>query len=169
MNKLSKYRIKPSIVELIESLRYRCNQMNSKCYDKTNNWYKWYGARGITVCNTWKRKGGKEYSDTFVVWALQNGATMNNELCRIDKTKGFNESNCFFGTRVDNMESRGTKPFGNKKLPQCVYKDSANENYKVLFDRNHKRYWIGCFPTIKRAVIARDKALQAYKAGKKLK
>jgi len=166
MNKLSKFRTPPQIKELILSLRYRIHRANNVCYNKTNIWYKYFGGRGIGVCPLWRRKAGKQYSDTFIVWALSNGASLDNELCRRNKNKGFSPQNCFFGSRVDNMESRGTKPFGNKKLPQCVYKDSANENYKVLFDRNHKRYWIGCFPTIKRAVIARDKALQAYKVGK---
>lgn len=34
---------------------YTWRNMIRRCYDKTNKAYKWYGEKGITVCERWKR------------------------------------------------------------------------------------------------------------------
>jgi hypothetical protein len=42
--------------------------MKSRCNSPTSQDWKWYGAKGIKVCEEWS-----ENTDTFVLWALKNG------------------------------------------------------------------------------------------------
>lgn len=36
-------------------LYYTWRNMIRRCYDKNDNAYKWYGAKGVAVCDRWKR------------------------------------------------------------------------------------------------------------------
>lgn len=38
--------------------------MIKRCYQSNNKDYKWYGERGITVCDEWKKS-----SKSFIDWA----------------------------------------------------------------------------------------------------
>ena len=42
--------------------------MMSRCYDSNSPEYKWYGAKGVTVCDEWKGN-----SEAFITWSLNNG------------------------------------------------------------------------------------------------
>jgi len=42
--------------------------MMTRCYNSNSPEYKWYGAKGVTVCGAWKNN-----PEAFVQWALQNG------------------------------------------------------------------------------------------------
>ena len=70
----------------------RCNNPNSQAY-------KWYGARGITVCPLW-------YDFvTFFLWALplwKKGLTID----RINNDKGYSPTNCKFSTRAEQVRNR---------------------------------------------------------------
>ena len=65
-----------------KSMKYRC---------LTPNWkpYKFYGARGITVCEEWKNS----YL-TFKKWAVDNGYKEDLELERVDVNGNYEPSNC---------------------------------------------------------------------------
>ncbi len=42
--------------------------MMDRCYNKNNNGYQWYGAKGVTVCDEWK-----DNPAAFVEWSIANG------------------------------------------------------------------------------------------------
>lgn len=42
--------------------------MMTRCYDKNDSSYQWYGAVGVTVCEEWLNK-----PEVFVTWAIENG------------------------------------------------------------------------------------------------
>jgi hypothetical protein len=42
--------------------------MMSRCYDPGNSGYKWYGAKGVTVCDEWR-----DNPKAFIEWALRSG------------------------------------------------------------------------------------------------
>lgn len=39
-----------------------------RCYNTNSPEYKWYGAKGITICDEWK-----ENPEAFIKWSLENG------------------------------------------------------------------------------------------------
>lgn len=62
----------------------RYNGIKQRCYNENSKSYKWYGAKGITMCDEWL-----DYFDKFYDWCIENGFKKElhiskNELC-IDK------------------------------------------------------------------------------------
>jgi len=78
------------------------HSMKQRCYDQTRKNYKWYGGRGITICNEWL-----DYK-TFEKWALENGWNKLLTIDRIDNNGNYEPSNCHFILREDNS-SKGNK------------------------------------------------------------
>ena len=75
---------------------YRIYQtMMRHCYSKRVYNYKFYGAKGITVCDEWK-----DDFLTFYDWAMKNGYDDTKILNRYDKKGNYEPSNCFFGEEI---------------------------------------------------------------------
>ena len=64
------------------AIKWRCNNPNASCY-------KYYGERGIKVCEEWEH----DFS-AFREWALVNGYTNSLTIDRIDVNGNYNPSNC---------------------------------------------------------------------------
>ena len=65
------------------------NGMLDRCYNCKSYGYKWYGAKGIKVCDIWKR----DYW-YFYFWALEHGYESKLTLDRIDNKKDYSPFNC---------------------------------------------------------------------------
>ncbi len=75
-------------------------QIYSRCYNPKHDNYKYYGGRGITVCDEWRNN-----NRAFVVWGLANGWRPGLEIDRIDNDKGYSPDNCHFVTRQQNVRN----------------------------------------------------------------
>lgn len=80
----------------VERLYHIYNGIKARCYDPNNRSWKWYGAKGVTMCNEWKN----DYSK-FREWAYANGYDENapkwKHTCsidRIDPYGNYEPSNC---------------------------------------------------------------------------
>lgn len=71
-----------------------------KIFDRLNNTknvsYKYYGGKGISICNEWLD------FKVFKAWANENGYADNLFLDRIDSSKDYEPGNCRFVTRTVN-------------------------------------------------------------------
>lgn len=63
--------------------------MKGRCYNPNKPDYKWYGGRGIRVCDEWK-----ESYLNFREWALSNGYKEGLTIDRIDSGGNYEPSNC---------------------------------------------------------------------------
>ena len=59
--------------------------------------YKWYGERGITICDEWK---GTQGFIKFYEWSLANGYSDELSIDRIDNNKGYSPNNCRWTTKI---------------------------------------------------------------------
>jgi hypothetical protein len=76
--------------------------IKQRCYNKNNDSYVWYGARGIDVCEEWL---ADKWS--FVRWAKQNGYKPGLLIDRERVNEGYYPDNCRFVTPLES--SRNTR------------------------------------------------------------
>lgn len=63
--------------------------MKDRCYNNNNKKYKYYGSRGIQVCDGWLHN-----FQTFFNWAINNGYRDDLTIDRIDVNGNYQPSNC---------------------------------------------------------------------------
>lgn len=73
------------------------DSMKKRCYNKDHENYKYYGGRGITICDEWLNS-----AKSFFDWAFENGYKEGLQIDRIDVNKGYSPDNCRFINRLCN-------------------------------------------------------------------
>lgn len=107
-----------------EKRLYACwTGLKARCYNPKNPKYKFYGARGICVCDEWKAD-----FRNFYEWAKDNGYTLfeNKEykerlsIDRIDPSQGYYPQNCRFITVSENSSRANKGKHPNHKSQRGV-------------------------------------------------
>lgn len=80
--------------------------MKARCYNKNNNRFHCYGARGISVCREWK-----DDFTAFYDWAISNGYEDSLTIDRIDVNKGYFPENCRWTTNLQQSRNRRTNRY----------------------------------------------------------
>ena len=81
--------------------------MKQRCYNPKDPHYKWYGARGIVVCDEWR-----DDFKAFYDWALSHGYKDGLTIDRIESTKDYSPDNCRFIT----MSAQQRNKSSNKRI-----------------------------------------------------
>lgn len=83
----------------------RWKAMVGRCTNPAQHNYRWYGGKGVTVCEQWR-----DDFLAFKTWAESSGFAQDRELDRIDSSKGYEPGNCRWVTKRDNVKSMRTFP-----------------------------------------------------------
>lgn len=78
------------------------NCMKKRCYDANRLDYKWYGGKGIKICNEWLND-----PNAFVNWALLNGYKESLTIDRIDENGNYEPNNCRWISLNENSRRAG--------------------------------------------------------------
>jgi hypothetical protein len=134
--------------------------MLSRCYDENNKYFKWYGGKGVTVCDEWL-----ECKEKFIVWALRNGFEESLTLDRIDSDKGYSPNNCEWVTRQKQAENRFYEV--HKKQFRGVTSQRKGK-YIAQIQYNGKKKHIGTYDTPEDAALAYNNFVIEHKLNRHL-
>lgn len=77
------------------------NKMKARCYDPNYSEAKYYGERGITVCEEWRNS-----FEIFRDWAMAHGYNDDLSIDRIDTNKGYSPDNCRWATPIEQSRNK---------------------------------------------------------------
>lgn len=98
-------------------LYYVWGTMKTRCYNPNTKDYKYYGGRGIAVCEEWRTN-----FSAFKEWALANGYAPELTIDRVDVDGDYCPENCRWVTRAEqNRNQRKHK----KGTPRCSTSSSS--------------------------------------------
>lgn len=114
--------------------------MMYRCYKKSCNDYRLYGARGITVCEEW------QYSfDKFKDWALSNGYQKGLTLDRIDVNGNYEPNNCRWATvKEQNRNRQNTIKviYNSKQIALSEFAEIHNIKYYNAINWHRQGYGV---------------------------
>ena len=118
--------------------------MKKRCYNPNSPNYKYYGAKGIKICDEWKNDF-KSFHD----WAFANGYDENAEymkctIDRIDVNGNYEPSNCRWVDVKTQERNRGNNNFITyNNETHCIgeWAEILGINYITLHQRIRKYNW----------------------------
>lgn len=104
--------------------------MHARCRTPSNNSFKYYGGKGIAVCERWS-----DYRD----FAADMGPRPERHtLDRIDSTKGYSPENCRWATVQEQNSHKGDTQLhtlNGDTLPLKQWARRVGLSYQVLYNR----------------------------------
>ena len=75
--------------------------MKRRCYNEDNKSYKYYGAKGVAVCEEWKNN-----FESFYNWSIANNYSDDLTIDRINPFGNYEPTNCRWVTRTEQAHNK---------------------------------------------------------------
>ena len=115
------------------------DDMKKRCFNQNCPNYKWYGARGITMCDEW--------CNSFVCfrdWALSSGYNDELTIDRVDVNGNYDPNNCRWVTIKEQANNKRTNrylTFQGETHTITEWAQKLNVNRKTMWDRIARLGW----------------------------
>lgn len=80
--------------------------IKSRCRNPNDTGYRWYGGRGINVCNEWN-----DDFNSFYEWSMTHGYSDDLTIDRIDVNGDYEPSNCRWITMAEQSSNKRYTPY----------------------------------------------------------
>lgn len=107
-----------------------------RCYNKNSIDYKWYGGKGVIVCEEWLND-----KNVFIQWALENGYQKGLTIDRIDSNGNYQPNNCRWvdwKTQQNNRCNNKKFYYDNEYLPLLEIANRTSFKVETLRSRLRK-------------------------------
>lgn len=113
-------------------LYYTFYKLRARCYNLKATGYKYWGGRGIIICDEWKNN-----FKAFYDWSINNGWEEGLEIDRINNNGNYEPSNCRWTTSViNNRNKRNIKlnPQKVEEIKQLIANHLTQQNIADIYN-----------------------------------
>ena len=110
--------------------------------------YKYYGGRGITICDEWKND-----FMSFYIWAMSNGYSDELSIDRIDNNGNYEPNNCRWTTRTIQNRNQRIQTNNTSGYKGVSYIKNKNKYLSQIY-YNSRNFKLGYFQTPEDGAIA---------------
>ena len=122
-------KIRRKLQKVFRSMIYRC-------YNENNHAYKYYGGKGVTICDEWLQS-----FDNFYNWALLNGYKEGLSIDRIDVNGSYSPKNCRWATMEEQSRNRTNTvlvEYNGKKMTLREWSEELNISLSTISKRRFR-------------------------------
>lgn len=124
--------------------------MKNRCYNKNTIGYKYYGAKGISICSQWKNS-----LEVFWKWSMNNGYKDWLTIDRINSDGNYEPDNCRWTTTSVQAHNRKVL-YTSSSGYIGVYSPKHTKKYVAKIGIRGKVIHLGTFNTARAAAIKRE-------------
>ena len=123
--------------------------IKARCYNPKRNDYKWYGGKGVSVCDEWLNDEIVQYPykkgiTAFCEWALSNGYKENLTIDRIDSSKNYSPENCRWISIKEQQSNKSSNTwitYKGKTQTLQQWSKELNMYHGTIRHRLYKLHW----------------------------
>lgn len=132
------------------------SDMKSRCINRSNAGFEYYGDKGISVCQQWANS-----FECFRDWANENGYQDGLEIDRINLEGDYCPSNCRWATRSQQMCNQRKRRDAKTSIYKGVSWCANVSKWRTQLHQFGKTIHIGLFRSEIEAAVAYDKAAKS--------
>ena len=115
------------------------NGIKARCLNPNNKAFKWYGGKGIKICDEWLND-----FQAFYEWAMANGYAKGLTIDRIDSEKDYCPENCRWITIQEQQHNKKSNHYitcNGETHTMTEWAKKTGININTLSSRINKLHW----------------------------